>query len=247
MLTRFTLASGLLLGFTSSALAPNDARAIVERAVKAHGGEERLSKLRASRVKVKGKVIVGEMEVPFTAETTVQLPNKFRVVVQATVMNKTRTVTQVLNGDRGWISIDGQTREPSPAELTRMKDLMYVDGVVRLLPLLQGKGFELTLLKESRVNDRPVQGIRVSSKGFRDVNLFFDKDSGLLIKTERTVTNEQGRDVMEEEFHSEFRDVDGYKRPTKIVVFQDGKKITEGELIDVKNFDSLPESEFGKP
>jgi hypothetical protein len=241
------LAAGLL--FTHAGLAPaqDGARAILEKAIKAHGGQEKLAKFRASRARFKGVVLIGDTEAPFSAQMAVQLPDKLRVTLQARYMNREQTVTQVLNGDKGWISVDGQTREPSAEELARLKMLAYADHVVRLVPLLQEKGFELTVLKETKVNDRPAVGVKVASTGHPDISLYFDKESGLLIKTERQVTNNLKRMVLQEDFHSDFKDMDGYKRPTRSAVYQDGKKVTEGTLLEIRDYQSLPDSEFAKP
>jgi hypothetical protein len=72
------------------------ARAVIERAIKAHGGEEKLTKLRADKVKLKGVLVFGAREAPFTAETTVQLPGQFKNVMQITVDGRAFTLLQIL-------------------------------------------------------------------------------------------------------------------------------------------------------
>src|SRR5262249_51192640 len=143
--------------------------------------------------------------------------------------------------------INGQTQEPEKAQFAQMREMMYIDRVVRLVPLLVERGFRLTTSKEAKVNDRPAVGVKVASDGHKDVTLYFDKDSGLLIKAEHQVVNHQKKEVLQEEYFSEFKDVGGFKRPTRVVAFQEGKKVMDGELTDIKYFDSVPDSEFAKP
>ena len=61
---------GLLLA-VAPARAQDSAREIIERAVKAHGGADALTRHRADKVKLKGVLVYVMKEVPFTAETTV--------------------------------------------------------------------------------------------------------------------------------------------------------------------------------
>jgi hypothetical protein len=236
-----------LLAGSGLGRAQEDARAIIAKAVKAHGGEEKLAKLRADRVQVKGKLYLGEMEIPFTGETLVQLPGQFKNVMNMTFMGKNRSIVQVLNGDKGWLSIDGQMKEPDAAALNVMKETLYMDQLVRLTPLLKGQEYQLTPLKETKVQDKPAVGVKVASKGHKDASLYFDKESGLLVKAEYKTVNNQQKEVSQEEFFSDFKEVGGFKRPMKVVAFQGSKKLMEAEITDVKYPDKIADSEFAKP
>src|SRR4051794_13867320 len=75
-------------------------RAVIERAVKAHGGGERLSRVRADKVKLRGVLGVGGKEVPFTAETAVQQPDRFKNVMRLAAGSDKHTVIHILNRDK---------------------------------------------------------------------------------------------------------------------------------------------------
>src|SRR5262249_53883409 len=130
--------------------AQDDARALLVKAVQAHGGAEELAKLQADRLQVRGKLFQGDQGIPFTGEVLVQLPGRFKNIADLKIMNRTRHVVQVLNGDRAWVSIDGQTQDANADALGQMKELLYLDELVRLTPVLQDKAYQLTLLKESK-------------------------------------------------------------------------------------------------
>jgi hypothetical protein len=246
----FVLSLLSLLGIvaaTNLAGAQEDARAILNKAIKVHGGEEKLSRLHTDRVKVKGTLYLGETEIPFTGETLVQMPGQFKNVMDMKFMGQTRKVVQVLNGDRGWVSIDGQSRDPDAAGLAQMKETLYMDQLVRLTPLLKDNAYQLTALKEAKVKDRPAVGVRIASKGHKDASLWFDKETGLLVKAEYTMLNNQKKEVPQEEYFSDFKEVGGIKRPMKVVAFQDGKKLMDAEITDVQSPAKIADSEFAKP
>lgn len=240
----------LLLSAAMPAAADDDSpRAIVERAIKAHGGQERLDKLKTDRVTFKGTILVNEKEATLTGETTVNMPSQCRSVTKITVGMKTNTVVQILNGNDVIVTVDGQPQKTVPeSAIAEMRDTLHLDHIVRLAPLVSDKNktFQLAALDDSKVNDKPAAGVKVSTKGRADVKMYFDKDSGLLVKTEHVV-EEGGKKVKQEEFFSEFKDVEGYKRPTRTTIYRDGKKVSEVEEVEVKYLDKVDETLFTKP
>ena len=91
-------------------------------------------------------------------------------------------------------------------------------------------------------------GVKVSSKGHRDVDLYFDKETGLLVKTEGRVKDDMsGQEVTEESFHSEYKEVQGTKQAHKFVVKRNGKLFMEGEATGVELSEKLDASTFAKP
>jgi hypothetical protein len=248
-LTAFVPAILLIL----SALAPTrgaddeSARAIIERAIKAHGGQDRLEKLKADRVTLKGTMLVNEKKGEFTAETTVNLPSQFRNVVDLTFDTSTRKVVQILNGDKAIVTVDGNpVKEIPPSSLAEMRDTLQLERAFRLTALLSDKAIQLEALGESKVNDVAVVGVKVSSKKHADLKMYFEKGSGLLVKTEHEVSDGK-HTVKQEEFWSDFKDIEGYKRPTKLVVFRGGKKLMDATLVEVKYLDKVDETLFTKP
>lgn len=231
-----------------AAPAPSDdeARTIVERAVKAHGGYDRLSHIHADRVKYKGMLIVNGRETPFVAETTVQLPGQFRNVLQLQGDRKTVFV-QVLNGDKVYLTIDGQPQKVDETLTTELRDTMRLNQAIRLVPLLKDEAYTLEVLGEVKVEDQPCLGVKASAKGRKDVRLFFNKESGLLVKTEHGLDDGAGKQVVQEEFYSHFEDVKGYKRPMKVSAYRGGKKIMEADVTDVQYLDKVDDSEFARP
>jgi hypothetical protein len=104
-------------------------------------------------------------------------------------------------------------------------------------------------LPEAKVGDRAAVGVKVSSAGHRDVDLYFDKMSGLLVKSETRVKAEEmdGKEVSQETVFTEFKEIDGAKVATKFVIKRDGKPYVEAELTDLKPAAKLDDKLFAKP
>lgn len=232
----------------ASILAQEDeCRAILDKAMQAHGGAEKLAKVKASQAKSKGNLeIMGGIK--YSGETFSLLPDKFKVVLEVEVNNMTIGITQVFNGEKFWLHVNNKTIEMSDAKLiAELKETMYAEGVGSLA-LLGDKKFQLAPLGEVQVQDRSAVGVRVSSKGHRDVNLYFDKKTHLLAKSEyRTTDPLTNQEVNQEKIFSDYQAVDGVQSPRKILVQQDGKRYMELEITEVRLLGTLDDSVFSKP
>jgi len=91
-----------LLGLAPCARAQSTARAVIEKAVQAHGGVEQLAKLKALRIKSKGTaaLLPGADPVAFTGETTAQMPGQIKNVMEFDLQGKKHTLVQVIDGDK---------------------------------------------------------------------------------------------------------------------------------------------------
>jgi hypothetical protein len=219
----------------------DDARAVIDRAVKAAGGEKALAKRKAMTWTTKGTYYGMGMEIPFTAHYALELPGKSRMEIE-------NFMTRVVDGDKGWIQMMGETREMDKGELAEARADLHVNRVVSLRPL-KGEGFKLSLLGDSKVGDRPVVGVKVSHAGHRDVKLFFDKNSNLLLKVESRVKSQEqgGKEATQEATYGDYTDVDGVQVPRKMTVKRDGERYVEAENSDAKFPASVPAKEFQKP
>jgi hypothetical protein len=238
----------LLLPATGVVRAQGDPKAIVEKAIRAHGGEAKLAKLNATQAKSKGTMEMMGQTLPFTSTATGQLPDKMREEVTLERMGRKLTILQILNGDKGWASLQGQTQELTGALLEEAKDAAYSGRVESLTPLLKEQGFTLTAIPDATVNGKPAAGVKVASKGHKDISLYFDKEKGLLVRSARkSLDNLSMADVTMETNYSDFKDIDGVMTPMKMQVQKDGKPFMSGELLEVKYLDKVDEKLFEKP
>jgi hypothetical protein len=236
----------LCLGVAGSSRAEDSAQAIIDKAIQAHGGLEKLTSLKAVQAAAKGTMDVMGQDVPFTAETYAQFPNQFKTVIEITIGGMKITQVQRMNKDKIEITVNGMLQPLNDKLRDEMKEQVHAEYVASLTPLKdKDKGYTLTSLAESKVNDRPVFGVKVSSKGHRDVSLYFDKENGLLVRSVHSATDPMsGQEYAQETIHSNYKDFNGIKRPTKEIVNRDGKKMAEVELTDIKNLEKLDDKVF---
>jgi hypothetical protein len=222
-------------------------RSLIERAIKAHGGQQRLARARADRVKMRGTLFIGGGRVPFVSETTVQLPSQFKNVVRLTQVGRAYTIVHLLDGSQASITLDGRPQRLTAASRAELQQTLQLNQAMRLAPLLTERGFILTALGEAKVNGQAVLGVKVEVGGGRELYLYFDRATALLLKTEHFLAGADGKKVRQEAYYSDFRDVAGYRRPGKVTAFRDGNKVMEAELVEAQQFDRLSPLEFSQP
>jgi hypothetical protein len=240
-----SLVAGLLLAAGSVGRA-DDVQAILDKAVKAHGGADKLAKHGAIQTKSKGTIDVAG-GVSFTSESTVQPPGQLKEVVQAEVMGQTVTVTTVFDRDKGWIQAGTVNKDMDENLIKVMKETLYLTEMGQVVSLKDRKA-ELSLVGDDTVEGRAVVGIRVAPKDHKEVNLYFDKKTGLLAKLAWRPTDPMtGAEVGEERIIQEYQEVDGRQVAKKLLINRDGKKYLEAEVLEIKFLDKVDDSTFAKP
>ena len=98
------------------------------------------------------------------------------------------------------------------------------------------------------MDGKPAVGVKVTAKDHKDIELYFDKESVLPVKTVRSSLDaETTKGATVEVVYSVYKEFDGIKNPSKMVVLQDGKKLMELEITDAKKLDKVDPREFAKP
>jgi hypothetical protein len=251
-----TSAAFLLFAFAGAGRADDqvDLQKVIDNAIKAQGGAENLNKYKAVTLKMKGKFYMGEEGTDFTGELATQEPGKSRIDLSFEIMGKQAKFIQVFDGAKGWKQVklgdmtvvDEELNKESVAEA---KESDYAGSVGRLV-VLKKKGFKLEPLGEVKVGDKPAIGVRVTHKGHRDISLFFDKKTGLMVKSERVIKDpDQGGDteITQAELYEDYKDVKGVKHAHKLTITRDGKKHVDAEITEVKPAEKLDENIFSKP
>jgi hypothetical protein len=241
---RILIVSSFVLSLVSAAAAQDDARALLEKAIIAHGGE-RLAKARTQIRAVKGEIVSFPEAVPFTGEAQLKLPDKGRWAFELDQKGQKLPVILVLNGDKGWRTGGGATKEMSDQEISDLREEVYINWLITLLPILEKK-LTIAAVPDTKVNGEPAAGIKVANKGRPEVKLYFDKKSGLLVKAEHK-GKEAGVDVNKEYIFSNHREVDGVKLPLKCVVMSNGKRAAEWTATEYKLPERIDDAAFGKP
>jgi hypothetical protein len=230
---------------TASSRAEDDAKTILEKAIQAHGGAEAINKYKGMRLKATGKVeVAGGLE--FTQEVALMRPDKFKERAELSINGMAFVTESIYNGGKFILKING-----TEMKLDNLKDELkqagHVFEVMRLVPL-RDKAYEISLIGDVQVEGKPAVALRVTKKDFRDVTICFDKQTHLIVKTERRAIEPQsGMEFVEERFILEYGKADGLPAAKKVVVNRDGKKYVEAEITETRYLESIDDSEFAVP
>jgi outer membrane lipoprotein-sorting protein len=229
----------------------DDAKAVVDKAIKAMGGQEKLAKATATTLKCKATVSDdGKKEGEFSGTWSIQLPDKFRAELELNHDGRTETVTLVFNGDKAWAREVNQNKtEEAPADAMAVikADFGAMHLAHSLVPLT-GKEYKLSVLGDAKVDSRPAIGIKVERKDLPDLDLFFDKETHLPVKAETRVKERANTDEKLHSFYfQDYKEADGMKHFTKLILHRDDKEAMVMELSEVKRQEKLEATLFDKP
>jgi hypothetical protein len=89
----------------------------------------------------------------------------------------------------------------------------------------------------------------VEHKDRPTISLYFDKKTGLMVKTQRKAKSPEMefKEVNQETFLTGYKDFGGVKMATKILIKREGKKYIEAEITDFKFSDKAKKGTFDKP
>lgn len=223
-----------------------DARAIVAESIAAMGGQAKLSKFKGYAAKIKGEIHTQAIKIPFTGTVATQGADQQKIALELQIDGQKTAIVQVLNRSQGWVKANESTNEMDMDKLAQTLEEAHAGWVASLVPL-KDKAFTLSKLADVQVDGKPAVGMKVSHAGRRDVELFFDKKTHLLVKTETRVKDEEkGQEVTQESFLSSYDGKD-VKQALKLTIKRNGSLYLEAELSDVKLEEKLDDSVFAKP
>jgi hypothetical protein len=224
-----------------------DALAIVDKAIKALGGEEKLAGAKAVAWKAVGTRKFGGNESQFTSQMTVQGLDQVRREIEGEFGGNKIKVVTVLSGNKGWRRRDDATTELDQDMLASEKRNAYLQLVPAMLVPLRGKSFKVETAGEDKVGDKAAVAIKATGPDGKDFTLYFDKASGLPVKQVATVTGFQGKEFTQETLFSEYKVFDGIKRATKLEIKRDGATVMDQEIIEFRVLGKVDPKTFAEP
>ncbi len=251
-MTRFlgaALVAALLAGGAARAADPKDAQAILDKGIKALGGEEKIKAvLKGATWKGKGTINLGGSDNDFTFHTTAQGLDHYRSEFEGEFMgNKVKGAT-ILAGDKGWQdnSFAGKV-EMNKDQLANEKRNVYLQLIpITLLPL-KDKAFKVEAAGEEKVGDKPAIVLKVTGPEGKDFKLSLDKESGLPVKLVAKVAGFMGEEADQETTYSDYKEMAGIKKATKGNVKRDGQQFLKQEVTEFKTLDKVDPKTFAEP
>lgn len=243
----FSLSFIVIVAFPIRADDADAAKEVLAKAIKAVGPEEKIANHKAVTIMFNGKIHQMGMEVPFKGEVVSQGIDQNKVQVHVDVNGQKLAVIQILNRDKGWTKIGDMLMDMTEEQVKEAREGAHESWIATLVPL-KDAAYTLSSLGEVKVEGKPALGFRVSSKGHRDVNLFFDKENFLLLKSEMRIKDEDsGMEVNQESYYSDHKEMGGLKEPMKFVIKRDGKLYLEAEVDEIRREEKVDDSNFAKP
>jgi hypothetical protein len=224
-----------------------EAKAVLDKAIKAIGGEEVLDKAKVITWKIKGSITFGDNDNEFTGQTTAQGLDRSRAEFEGDFNGNTVKGVTVLDGDKGWRKFGDDTMELDDDQVAREKRTLYLQMVPVLLVPLKGPGFKVESAAEEKVGDRPASVLKVTGPDGKDFTISFDKESGLPVKTVATVPGFQGEDFTQESTFADYKDFGGIKKATKLESKRDGERFLEAEVEEFKVLEKVEPETFTEP
>ncbi len=217
-------------------------QAVIERALKAHGGATRLKAVKDVAVRQGIRFSTPNGSVDGEMAVSVKLPDRTRIELS---MLGQRGV-QVLDGEQGWATQGDRIQELSAEQIQSMKT-----GIkVQLLPLLSrlaAGGVPIGHAGEEKVGDEEVDVLQIAEPDAM-AKLSFSRKTGLLLRLEQEepAMFGQGRVPMAR-LYSDYRAVDGYLVPWKTERYAHGQRITEDTVTAYDVNKGVADSQFQRP
>ncbi len=223
-----------------------EAVALLDKAIQASGGAEKVARLANLVWKAKGTVSDGA-EIGVGLDWTTQGIEKHRTEVEINAGGNTNRLVLVFHTDKGWIVANNRTIDAPKELLPTGREFFHVIRAVQLLTLLKEKEYALAPLGEIKVGNRPAFGIKLSRKDYRDIDVFFDKETSLPVKCLSKLPLPNGVEADLELFFSDHKGFDGLKHFGTMTMHLDGKKVFTLEVSELTPQEKLEESVFAKP
>jgi hypothetical protein len=241
----------LMFVFTLAAQSPADvskeAGAVLDKAIKAMGGEKKLAEAKTVNWKGKGKIFIEGNENDFTSETTIQGLDHLRGGFEGNFGGNEIKAVTVVAGDKGWRSFAGMKMEMDADALANEKRMIYLQLTsVTILPLRQ-KEFKVEIGATVKVGGREAQTLKVTGPDKKDFTIHFDAETGLPTKMVAKVVGFAGDEFTQETTYDGYKDFDGIKKATKIASKREGERFVEYEITDFKVLDKADAATFKEP
>lgn len=247
--------SALFLGLflvTPSLIRAEDApgsKAVIDKALQAAGGADKVSKPCALVWKYKGTFSGLGDPIEISGEVIQQSgKGQYKNTVNFEFMGNKGTRIVVFDGTKGWATLMGMTMEMGEDEVAETAEQTYATRLADL-SRIQDPALKFEPLGESKVGDKTVIGFKVTSPGHKEVKLYFDKASGLVAKVQRTAKDTMNNvDVDQEQLYEDYKEwPDGVKRAMKQTTKRMGKDFIATEVTDSKVEPKVDDKVFGKP
>jgi hypothetical protein len=224
-----------------------DAREILDKAVTALGGAEKLSTISALTWKTKGTISFAGNDSEVSTEWTVQGLDHLRMEFEGDFGGTKIKGINVVAGDRGWRKFGSTGMELDKAAVGDLKRHAYLALVqITILPL-RSPQFRIQAVSQEEIGGRPAASIQAIGPDGKDFKLYFDKETGLPSKLLASVADFDGNAYIQETYFRDYKTIGGIKKATSIELKRDGARFQEHHLTEFRVLDKIDPEIFQPP
>jgi hypothetical protein len=219
-----------------------DANAVIDKAIKAIGGEEKLAKAQGISSTSKGKFTFNGNENEVSLRWTAQGIDHSRREIEGGFGKG----VIVLAGNKGWRQFGDNKNEMEEAGVAGAKRATYLTVIpVTILPLK--KDFKLESIGTQDIDGKPAVGIKATGSDGKEFNLYFDAATGLPARLVAKVAGPQGTEFTMTTTFSDYKEMDGLQVATKVVNTRDGERFQDLQITEFKVLDQVDPKTFAEP
>jgi hypothetical protein len=209
------------------------AQQLIEKYVAAVGGKEASARMKTRSIQ--GSYVNAQGQ-SFPVEILMEAPSRLLI----TVKGQQGEFVLALKDSAGSIKINNRLREMDAGEMARIRSL-----ALALEPLQLKEPYpRITFGGKEKIGDREAFILRTSTPDRKPQRLFFDVETGFLLRRYTLSATVVGPDPEQIDFE-DYREVDGLKVPFTIRVSYLGQQISATyRLTDVKHNLAIDESKF---
>jgi photosynthetic reaction center cytochrome c subunit len=207
---------------------------VLDKYVKALGGAESIQKV-SSRVE-KGNVITARGQVP--VEVFAKAPDK-RITIVHQPNGDSMTA---YDGHAGWL---GTTGRPARDMSGQENDAVRLDADFRFATDLKQIFSQFRVGRPEKIGDRQTTQVIAIRQGLPPVRLYFDDESGLLLRMVRYAETPLGRNPTQIDY-ADYRDAGGVKIPYRWTIARPNGRFTI-QVDQVQQNVAIEDSKFAKP
>lgn len=232
----------IIMNQAGSADPPNPI-ALIDKALEVGGGADRIAKFKAVSVQADSKSPDGKG----TVTGSFAVPNLTRLVLEDQGEGKKKSHI-VFDGEHCWIKEGSdETAEKTETDTNVFRNFVHMLSMPDTLMALKGNEYRLAADGQEMIDGKEAAAIRVSRAKHNDIRLFFDKISGLPVKSETQLKGRNGDEVKCEIFFGDYKVFDGVKHFTRLQVRYAGEDVMEITIKELNLSDKFDPKTFAKP
>jgi len=225
-----------------------DANEVIEKAIRALGGEKILTKLehRVIGQRLEGTMYVDGRTVTFSQQTFTQGFDHWREEFEGDAGRIPVKYVRVLSGERGWQKVGNMISKIEGEQLAGFKRGTYLAVVAAIIVPLRGKDFKVESTKEDTLDGKPAVLLKIIGPDKKTFELFFDRQNGLPVKL---VINQNftGKETKIEQTFSRYKRFSGIRWATEARLYKDGELVTDAKIVDVEFLAKVSPMTFAQP